>query len=84
MCTGIDVIDASEEINLLNDSIQDMYNSLYEFDINEKAVVFNRKKAVSIKEKIQSDIKRLISLITELNDGSFEIQDMASDDISNW
>lgn len=44
MCTGIDIVDANEEINSLNDSIQEVYNSLYEFDVNEKAVVFNRKK----------------------------------------
>ena len=84
MCTGIDAIDMNEEINLLNESIQEMYNSLYEFDANEKAVVFNQKKASLIKEKILAEIKRLIALITELNDGSFEILDIASDDIRNW
>jgi len=44
MCTGIDIIDANAEINSLIDSIQEIYNSLYEFDVNEKAVIFNRKK----------------------------------------
>lgn len=84
MCSGIDIIDANEEINSLNDSIQEVYNSLYEFDVNEKAVVFNRKKAVLIKEKILTEIQKLISLIAEVNDGSFEIQDMVSGDICNW
>lgn len=84
MCTGIDIIDANEDINSLNDSIQEMYNSLYEFDVNEKAVKFNQEKAIAIKQKILTEIKKLISLLSEINDGSFEIKDVASDDICSW
>lgn len=84
MCTGIEIIDNSEAVSTLNDTIQEMYNSLYEFDVNEKAVIFNQKKAAAIKEKILTEINKLIAIITELNDGSFEILDTASDDIRNW
>ncbi len=84
MCTDIDVVDNNTIIMQLNDEIQDMYNSLYDFNTNEAVVEFDEKKASMCKDEMIEKVKKLISLLEEINDGSFEIQDNVTEELLCW
>ncbi len=47
----------------------------YSDDIKRLVVEFDEKKASMCKDEMIEKVKKLISLLEEINDGSFEIQD---------
>lgn len=74
--TGIDVIDSDEIIIKLNGQIADLYLSYYEFDSYDMPCWFNEDQQKADKDKMLSLINQLKFRLQEINDGSFEIEDL--------
>ncbi len=74
--TGIDVIDSDEIIIKLNGQIADLYLSYYEFDSHDMPCWFNEEQQKSDKGKMLSLVNQLKTRLIEINDGSFEIEDL--------
>ena len=73
--TGIPVIDQDPEIWQLNDQIQDLYDSYYEFDSHDQACWFNEEQEKADKEKMLSLLRQVHSRLDAINDGSFVVDD---------
>lgn len=80
MVTGVEVIDNDLELNDLNEKAYALYSSFYVFDEDE-ACRFN---SIIAKEHL-NELKELITKIKDrlnvLNNGSFELNDMISDQL---
>lgn len=80
LITGVEVIDNDLELNDLNEKVSTLYSSFYEFDEDEVC----RFNSIMAKEHL-NDLKELITKIKDrlnvLNDGSFELSDMISDQL---
>lgn len=73
--TGIDIIDNDEKLRKINYEISTLYSSYYEFDSHEQACWFNKEQEKKDKSKMLSLLKQLIDRLSELNDGSFIVED---------
>lgn len=76
--TGIGVIDNDEKLRKLNYKIQDLYDSYYEFDSHDEACWFNEEQEKQDKQKMLDLLGKLRTRLDELNDGSYEINDLAT------
>ena len=74
--TGIDIIDTDKIIIKLNGQISDLYLSYYEFDSHDMPCWFNAEQQKADKNKMLSLINQLKLRLQEINDGSFEIEDL--------
>ncbi len=74
--TGIEVVDNDETLRQLNYEIQDLYDSYYEFDSHGQACWFNEKQEKADKDKMLGLLAKLRNRLEELNDGSYEIEDL--------
>ena len=74
--TGIEVVDNDEVLRQLNYEIQDLYVSYYEFDSHGQACWFNEKQETADKDKMLGLLAKLRNRLEELNDGSYEIEDL--------
>ena len=81
LVTGIDIIDNDFELNDLNDKASALYSSFYEFDENE-ACRFNNVIAKEHLNELKDLIIKIKNRLNILNDGSFEVKDMISDQLS--
>lgn len=79
--TGIKVVDDDEVIWDINEQIDDMYSSLYKFDVDDKPCVFDEVEYEKIKDSLSSLVARLISRLDEINDGSYIIVNKLPSDI---
>lgn len=79
--TGIDVIDNDLEVKKLNYQIYGLYDSFFEYD--SSGIPIGKKEDRIRKEKkcILDLVKKLISRLDKINDGSYEIKDNVSDEI---
>ncbi|WP_293673219.1 hypothetical protein [uncultured Parolsenella sp.] len=74
--TGISVVDNDEELRRLNYEISELYSSYYEFDSHGQACWFNEEQEKADKGKMLDLLNKLNERLTELNDGSFEVEDL--------
>ena len=54
----------------------DMYSSYYEFDSHGVACWFNKEQQIKDKLKMLELLSKLKARLNEINDGSFEIEDL--------
>ena len=54
----------------------DLYTSYYEFDSHGEACWFNKEKQIEDKSKMLELLSKLKVRLDEINDGSFEIEDL--------
>ncbi|MCI6357838.1 MAG: hypothetical protein MR766_04310 [Erysipelotrichaceae bacterium] len=81
LVTGVDVIDNDSEINNLNDKASALYSSFYEFDENN-ACRFNILMAKEHLDELMKLITKIKDRLNILNDGSFELNDMVSEQLN--
>lgn len=76
LVAGIKIIDEDSELNKIGQEIQNLYSSYYKFDYKDKPVYFDYEQEKKDKEKMLSLLKQLNNRISELNDGSFVVEDL--------
>lgn len=74
--TGIPVIDNDEALQTLNNQICELYSSYYEFDSHDQPCWFNEGREKADKQKMLDLLGRLNARLAEINDGSFEVEDL--------
>lgn len=75
-CTGIAVVDNDEDLRKVNLEISNLYSSYYEFDSHGQACWFNKEQEKADKQKMLDLLSRLNARLAEINDGSFEVEDL--------
>lgn len=73
--TGIDIVDNDEQVRLLNYEIQDLYDSYYEFDSHDQACWFDEERERADKPRMLELLAKLNARLSEINDGSFVVDD---------
>ncbi len=77
--TGIKVVDEDAICNNLDKEINDLYSSLWVSNKKEPSgYSFDEKREKEIAPKLLELINRLINRLNEINDNSYEIDDMVS------
>ena len=74
--TGIDIIDKDNTVIKINFEMANMYSSYYEFDSHDQACWFNKEQQIKDKPKMLDLLAKLKARLNEINDGSFEIEDL--------
>lgn len=74
--TSIPVIDNDETLQALNNQICELYSSCYEFDSHDLPCWFNEEQEKADKQKMLDLLGRLNAQLTEINDGSFKVEDL--------
>ena len=74
--TGIPVVDNDKTVQKLNEMIQDIYSSYYEFNSHNQACWFNEEQEKADKEKMIGLIAELKDRLEIINDGTYVIEDM--------
>lgn len=78
--TGIKIVDNDEISQKLDKEINELYSSLWVPNEKESSgYSFDENKEKELAPKLLELIKKLVSRLNEINDGSFEIDDMVSD-----
>lgn len=84
LITGIKNIDCDELIQKLDKEINELWCSLWSNDLNESSgMKFDEKQEKEIAPKLLKMIHQLIVRLNEVNDGSFEIEDMITDHLKS-
>lgn len=81
--TGIEVIDNDLEIREPNRRAGQMFSSYYEFDTHDMPCWFNHEKEKTEKNIMLDLISQIKKRLEEINDGSFVIEDLETDRLSN-
>lgn len=74
--TKILIIDNDKELQDICKKMQNMYSSYYEFDSHGEACWFNKKQQEKDKPKMLELLAKLKTRLAELNDGTFDIEDL--------
>jgi len=82
LVTGVDVIDDDSTLNELNEKACALYSACYEFD-SEGGCVFNSELAKQHKDELSDLMSRIIKRLSEVNNGSFEVQDLTASQLTN-
>jgi len=81
--TGIDIVDKDDIVIKINYEMADMYSSYYEFDSHDEICWFNKEKQIEDKPKMLELLSKLKARLNEINDGSFEIEDLITSEYEN-
>lgn len=73
--TGIPVVDNDPILPALNKECSDLFSSCYEFDSHGESCWFNAGKAMKNKAQILFLLKKIKHRLSEINDGSFIVED---------
>lgn len=76
--TGINFVDNDLTLQKIHNQMQDMYSSYYEFNSHGQACFFDEEKQKAEKDKMLELLEALKSRLNELNDGSYEVEDLIS------
>ena len=76
--TGIDVIDNDNILQKLDNQIQNLYLTYYEFGKDTQTCLFNKDRQKQDKERMLSLLSKLKARLNEINDGSFEVEDLVT------
>lgn len=80
LITGIEVIDNDEYIQKLDKETNELWCSLWKNDlISSSGVKFDNKKEKELAPKLLDLIDKLINRLKQINDGTYEIEDMITD-----
>lgn len=72
-----------EQLQLISKKIEEMFNQYYEFDTHNVACWFNKEQEKQDKEKMLKLLDELNKRLAEINDGSFEIEDLETERVKN-
>lgn len=73
---GIEAVDNDEALRRVNYKIQVLYGPYYEFDSHGQACWFNEGQEKADRDKMLGLLARLCNRLEELDDGSYEIEDL--------
>lgn len=76
LLTGIEKVDNDKELWDINETIQELFASYYHFDYNDQAFFFDEKQEKKDKYKMLALLEKLKKRLYEINDGSFEIDEL--------
>ena len=79
--TGIPCIDNDEIIKDCNDQAEKIYESLYSFEPGGQGFRFNQDEFERMKPQFLVIIKKIISRLEEINDGSYIVIDRATNEL---
>lgn len=74
--TGIAIVDNDEDLRKVNFEISNLYSSYYKFDSHDQPCWFNEEQEKADKQKMLDLLDRLNVRLAEINDGSFEVEDL--------
>lgn len=74
--TKISVIDEDKVLKDVGNKMQTLYSSYFEFDSHDQACWFNKEQQIKDKPKMLDLLAKLKARLNEINDGSFEIEDL--------
>lgn len=74
--SGERLLENDTVLNELNEEIQNLYSSYYHFDYNDLPCYFDEEQEKKDKGKMLNLLSRLLHRLDELNDGSFEVEDL--------
>lgn len=80
LITGVEVIDNDLELNELNEKASALYSSFYECDEDE-ACRFDSTIAKEHLDELKELITKIKTRLNIINDGSFELSDMITDQL---
>ena len=81
--TGIDIVDKDVIIIKINYEMADLYTSYYEFDSHGESCWFNKEQQLKDKPKMLELLSKLKARLDEINDGSFEVEDLITPEYEN-
>lgn len=82
--TGSKIVDNDVTAQLLDKEINDLWCSLYVKDSNSPSgLYFDKEKEKEIAPQLLEMIEKLVNRLKEINDGSFEIEDMITDHLKS-
>lgn len=73
--TNYDLVDEDLELIKLNEETRLLFDSYYEFDSHNQACWFNEELERKTKDKMIDLIRRIKNRLSEINDGSFIVED---------
>lgn len=80
LVTGIRVIDEDDIIQKLDYEINDLWCSLWTKDDNESSGMrFDKLREKALAPELIELITQLLNRLNEINDGTYEVEDMISD-----
>lgn len=77
--TGIPVVDDDERLAELDEEIQNLFSSYFEFDSHGQACWFDKDRQKADKDEMLSLLTKLNKRLEEVNDGSFVVDDELTD-----
>lgn len=77
------LIDQDDILCELNKSARELFDSYYEFDSHGVPCWFNHEKEKAEKNKMLEFISDIKERLTEINDGSFVIEDLETERLNN-
>ena len=81
--TTIAIIDEDKVLQDIGNEMKTLYSSYYEFDSHDQACWFNKEKQIKDKPKMLELLSKLKARLDEINDGSFEIEDLITPEYEN-
>ncbi|MFH0357833.1 RNA helicase [Streptococcus sp. A27] len=81
--TGIYCIDNDKILQDINTEIQNMYSSYYHFNDNMQSFWFDEEQEKKDKEKILQLLNKLKMRLSDINDGTYFVEDYETERISN-
>ena len=81
--TGIKIIDDDKILQDLHNQIQDLFLTYYDFDKDGQACLFNKEKQKADKVRMLELVNKLKLRLNEINDCSFEIEDLITSQYEN-
>ncbi|MCH4210599.1 MAG: hypothetical protein LKF58_02310, partial [Bacilli bacterium] len=79
---GVPLVDKDAAIQKIDSEIADLYTECFQENSHGAALWFDKKKAHSIKGRLQVLTDQLKARLDAINDGSFVVIDHASEDIA--
>ena len=81
--TKILVIDEDKVLQDIGNEMQTLYSSYYEFDSHNESCWFNKEEQIKDKPKMLELLTKLKERLDEINDSSFEIEDLITPEYAN-
>ena len=81
--TGITPIDEDKALQDIGNEMKALYSSYYEFDSHDEACWFNKEQQIKDKPKMLNLLAKLKARFDEINDGSFEVEDLITPEYEN-
>ena len=79
--TGIDIIDEDKVLPKLSLKCSELYSGCYEFDVDNHPCIFNKEKAKKNKKEILELLTKIKTRLEDIDDGSYYVEDLATNEI---